>query len=481
MPKTINVLFLAAEADPFVKVGGLGDVGGALPRALRALAADATGGTKLDVRLVLPLHPVIRTDTAALRPAAIFSMERDGAEIPVQVFETSLDGMPVYFINGDPISSVGSVYSSNPTLDAEKYCFFSLAAIEMLKVFNWEPDVIHANDWHAALSLYSVLLKHWNNQMEKVVSVLTVHNLPFMGPDLSVQLPSFGFPLAQSDLPYWSRSMPLPLGLWSADAIVAVSPSYGREILGKEYGCGLDEFLLTRKDQVSGILNGIDMQSFDPATDAALAQTFNAETLVQRANNKAALQEVLGLPVDPNLPLIGSVTRMDPQKGIDLVPDALRKLSDLPWQLVVLGTGDPKLEAQARRLQADFPDRVRAELKYDASLARQIYAGSDMLLMPSRYEPCGLAQMIAMRYGCVPIVRATGGLNDTVVHGQTGFLFQKASASALAGAIREALDAYPDHDHWMNMQLAGMAQDFSWANSALQYFELYQSLLDRKQ
>ncbi len=474
MSQTINILFLAAEAEPFIKVGGLGDVAGSLPRALRALSND---DIKLDVRLVLPYHPAIKADT--LKPLGMFSLARGNAEIQAEIFESVLNGMPVYFIGGEPIHANGSVYSSNYGLDAEKYTFFSLAALELPHHINWLPDVIHGNDWHTALSIYGSLTKRWEEGARHVASVIAVHNLPFMGPDISAVLESYGVQLAQTDLPDWARVMPLPLGLWASDAIVAVSPTYGREILAEQYGCGLDSFLRSRGEAVSGILNGLDTDSFNPADDSALGANFDILTLEKRAINKSFLQERLGLPRDPETPLLAMVSRMDVQKGVDLVFAALKMMKRQKWQAVILGTGDPKLEEAALELQALFPDRVKVETRYDGSLARQIYAGSDMFLMPSRYEPCGLSQMISMRYGCVPIVRAAGGLNDTVTHGVTGFVFEKPHHMALTAAIKSALKIFTDPQKWQAIQRAGMAQDFSWQNSATQYLKLYQSIIKK--
>ena len=472
MPQTINILFLAAEAEPFVKVGGLGDVAGSLPRALRALSNDEV---KLDVRLVLPYHPVIKAES--VKPLGMFPLKRGDTEVQVEAFEASLGGMPVYLINGDPIRANGSVYSLDSKLDAEKYAFFSLAVLELPKHLNWFPDIIHGNDWHTALSLYGSLAKRWEEGARKVASLITLHNLPFMGPDVTSILDGYGVKLAQTDLPEWARVMPLPLGLWASDAIVAVSPTYGREILTPEYGCGLNEFLQFRKDTVHGIVNGLDVVSFNPADDSALGVNYSLETIEKRSGNKGLLQERLGLVNEPETPLLAVVSRMDIQKGIDLALSALKNMKNAKWQAVILGTGDPKLEEAALKLQALYPDRVKVETRYDSGLARQIYAGADMLLMPSRYEPCGLSQMIAMRYGCVPIVRAAGGLNDTVRNGVTGFVFEKIHHMSLASAIKAAMKVYANREKWLSIQRAGMAQDFSWENSAKQYLEIYQSII----
>jgi starch synthase len=473
MSQTINVLFLAAEAEPFVKVGGLGDVAGTLPRALRALSND---DVKVDVRLVLPQHTVIRSNT--FRPVGIYSIPRGKAEIQVEAYEGILDGMPVYFINGDPIRASGSVYSSNNKLDAEKYTFFSLAALELPRQINWTPNIIHANDWHTAIAAYGNLVKRWNEKTRRVSSLVTIHNLPFLGPNVRDILEEYGLPLANTDLPDWARVMPMPLGLWASDSMVAVSPTYADEILHEEFGSGLQDFFRNRSDTLHGILNGLDTASFDPQTDPTLAANFTAESLHLRPRNKAALQERVGLPINPNTPLLGMVSRMDHAKGIDIALKGLKMMAKQDWQLVILGAGDPKLESLAKKLQQDMPGRVCVETRYDAKLARQIYGGSDIFLMPSRYEPCGLSQMIAMRYGSVPLVRAVGGLHDTVTDSETGFVFVDTKVKSFNDTLRRALDLYPDRSRWMNLQKAGMAQDFSWPNSARKYLELYKKLMN---
>ena len=473
MSQTINVLFLAAEAEPFVKVGGLGDVAGTLPRALRALSND---DIKLDVRLVLPHHSVIRSD--GFRPVGMYSIPRGNAEVQVEVYEGNLDGMPVYFISGDPIRASGTVYSSNNTLDAEKYAFFSCAALELPRQLNWEPNIIHVNDWHTALAAYANLVKRWNEKTRRVFSLVTIHNLPFLGPNVRENLEEYGLPLANTDLPEWARVMPMPLGLWASDAMVAVSPTYADEILHEEFGSGLQNFFRSRVDSLHGILNGLDMTSFDPQTDPTLAANFSAETLDLRSRNKAALQERVGLPIDPNVPLLGMVSRMDQAKGIDIALKGLKIMAKQDWQLVLLGAGDLKLEEAAKKLQEALPDRVRVETRYDAKLARQIYGGSDIFLMPSRYEPCGISQMIAMRYGSVPLVRAVGGLHDTVTDSETGFVFIDKTVKSFNDTLRRALQCYPDRSRWLNLQKAGMAQDFSWSNSAKKYLDLYKKLIN---
>ena len=322
MAESLNVLFLAAEAEPFIKVGGLGDVAGSLPRFLRNLPPEFTNGIVPDVRLVLPMHPVLKNDPRGLRPLQIFPLPYRDGDLRVQVYTTSLDGLPVYFLDGEAVASSGSVYSSDPTLDAEKYTFFSLAALELTRQLDWKPNVVHANDWHTALACYGLLLKRWEGEFAGVSSVLTVHNLPFMGPDVSANIEAYGLMQVQTGLPEWANAKPLPLGLWAADAIVAVSPTYAREILTPQFGCGLEDYLHARRESLNGILNGIDDESFNPALDPAIASNFGLPTLERRALDKQALQIRLGLPVEPETPLLGAISRLDPQKGVDLIEPA---------------------------------------------------------------------------------------------------------------------------------------------------------------
>lgn len=479
MPTPIKVLFLAAEAEPYQKVGGLADVAGSLPVALRALSPDDTDGVRLDIRLVLPLHKSTKVKVDALHLVTEFTINRWGGSLIARVFQLSRNQMPVYFIDGDLISSAPTIYSNDLSSDRQKFAFFSLAALEMLGNIGWKPDIIHANDWHTALALFALKARLWNSSPGKIHSLLTVHNLPFMGGDASDVLSSYALtPPTDEILPQWARTQPLPLGLWAADAIVPVSPTYAGEILTPAYGCGLETYLETRKENITGILNGLDLASFNPESDKDLAVNYAADSLDDRAGNKHALLQKLGLSSEASVPILGMVGRIDQQKGVDLAIQVLENLGDHRWQFVLLGSGDPKLEEAVRSLQNRYPDRVRGIFRYDAELARLIYGGADIFMMPSRYEPCGLAQMIAMRYGCVPIVCATGGLKDTVRDGITGFLFQEASAEAMRGALVRALSAFTtQRSKWREFQRNGMAEDFSWLHSARQYAKIYRSFI----
>lgn len=481
--KVLRVLFIAAEADPILKVGGLGDVTGSLPRALRALEPARSMGYALDVRLAIPFHTAISTRNIDYKLAASFEVPRRQAAVPAQAFLTHVGDLPVYLIAGSPIPPGAPVYSQDTQKDGEKYTFFSLAALELARSLGWQPDILHAHDWHTASAVYALALRRSKDAFfTKTRSILTIHNLPFMGAGTEDALASFGIPPLQDPrLPPWGTYQPLPMGLATADALTTVSPTYAQEIMTPEYGCGLQDFLIARSATVTGILNGIDVEAWNPATDPALESNFTPDSLERRLANKQGLLREVALPPKPGLPLIILISRMDYQKGVDIAVEALRLLADLPWQAVLLGTGDQGIEANARQLEAEFPNRVRALLRYDGAMSRKLYGSGDILIMPSYYEPCGITQMIAMRYGCIPVARATGGLCDTIVDRDapepgTGFLFEQSNPAALAAAIRRALACFSQPDKWRERQACAMRQDFSWEQSAREYAGIYHRL-----
>ncbi len=477
--KPFKILFLCSEAAPLIKVGGLGDVAGSLPGALRSLPEGP------DVRVCLPLYPAIKESSLNLTPRTSFEINHKDGPLRADIFESAVNGVPFYFIDGQPVAVSNDVYSGNNHQDGLKFVFFSLAAMELARILDWKPDILHAQDWHTAPAIYNLYrIRRKDKFYSQTRSLLTVHNLPYLGHGADKALIEFGLPpIKGSALPKWNRGLPLPQGLLAADKINTVSPGYAREILTNEFGAGLEEFLRSRQEDLSGILNGLNLDNWDPEFDPLLVKNYTSETLNKRAENKSGLQAELGLEIDPEKPLLAMINRMDHQKGVDLVPDALRTLADPNWQMVILGTGDPELEEAAKQLDNDYP-QVTAVLQYDGSLARRIYSGSDLILIPSRYEPCGLTQMIAMRYGCLPLARSTGGLKDTIVddrvngqEGSTGFLFSQANPQALAKAIQRALEVYKDPEYWQSLQRRGMKTDFSWEKSAHKYFELYKEML----
>lgn len=476
-----KILFLAAEAAPLVKVGGLGDVAGSLPKAISRLAL----GQPIDIRIVLPYHAAIQQKLPGLPIVASFPLYAGEVEIPVAVHQAIIDDIKWYFISGPPIPKDGEVYSIDNREDGWKFLFFSLAALEFPERIGWRPDIIHSNDWHTALTIYCLKYRKQNDPFyRKIRSVLTIHNLTFMGGGTDEAFDGFGLPPSTADdLPWWAKKMPLPLGLQAADRIVAVSPTYAQEILGPVYGCGLEGFLQHRQDRIVGIVNGLDQDSWNPAADSMLASPFSVKNLEPRLKNKRALAREFNLDDDPSIPLLILISRMDLQKGCDLAIEGLFRLQHLPWQALFLGTGNPYLEESCRELAAQLPTRVRTAMRFDGGLSRRMYAGGDILLMPSRYEPCGLAQMIAMRYGCIPVAHATGGLKDTIIDFSekdrgTGFLFEEANAQVFAQTLQRALAIFEVRSAWSDIQKRGMAQDFSWEKSARAYSRLYQELLE---
>ena len=474
MTEKMKVLFLAAEAAPFIKIGGLADVAGALPRALRKLPKQP------DVRLALPLHKQIDLTRLPRKQVASFEIEHSSGPLPATVYETVLEGMPVYLIDGPPFQEAAQVYSSDAQTDGYKYTFFSLAALELCKQLQWAPDVVHANDWHTAPAIYALkTIMKYDLFFAMTRTLITIHNLPYLGNGAGPALREFGLqPAEGTPLPWWAQDMPLPMGLLTADKINTVSEGYAHEILTEPYGSGLHEFLATRLPDLSGIPNGLDIERWNPATDPALKENYNSAGLMPRKTNKLALLKELDLQPNLKPALLAFIGRMDRQKGVDIAIEALRKVADLPWQAVILGSGDSEIEGWVRSLAHDYPNRVHAAIRYDEGLSRRILGGADFMLIPSRYEPCGLIQMSAMRYGCVPVARATGGLKDTIIDyhagpSSTGFLFEQTSPEAMADALRRALAVYDDRRRWPYLQKRGMRRDFSWDRSALQYFKLY--------
>ena len=307
---------------------------------------------------------------------------------------------------------------------------------------------------------------------------MTIHNLSYMGGDLGDLLPGFGLTrYTGNDLPAWSTNQAMPLGLWAADAIIPVSETYAREIGTAEFGCGLDDYLTRRRDSITGIVNGLDTGYWDPKTDEFIQVKYNQNSIGKKQINKAYLQQVFNLTVDDQIPLLGMVTRLDHQKGVDLVIQALEALSRLRWQFVLLGVGEPLLQNDLMALRDKFPKKIGLAFRFDNPLSHLIYAGVDILLMPSRFEPCGLSQMIAMRYGTIPVVTRTGGLQDTVIDGRTGFFMDEATPVKLALVLKHAFRIYKDKSLWTKMQKNTMRQDFSWEGSAKKYAAIYLDLV----
>lgn len=479
-PPKLSVLFIAAEAEPFVRVGGLGDVSGALPHALRRICQANGHEAQIDIRLAIPYYGCISTTGVEVEKIADFSVQSTSGPEIAHVFMTHSQGLPVYLIGGDPIHRDSPVYSKDFESDAEKFVFFSLACTQLPAEIGWPIDILHANDWHTAIALHQIKQLHSKKSAYAgIQKILSIHNLPFMGTGSEKALKHYRVkPAVNPNLPVWARSLPLPMGMDAADEILTVSPRYAEEIQTPVFGCDLQEYIKTRKEHLRGIVNGLDTTVWNPQTDTLISQNYSFDSLDKRAENKTALQRELGLPVDSKIPLLTYVGRMDHQKGVDLLLDVLGKIKSVNWQAVILGTGHKDLEEAALLLQQKYPDRVKAITRFDTALSHRIYAGADALAMPSRYEPCGLSQLIAMRYGCIPIVSATGGLVDTVIpvddkRDGTGFLFKANETSELRNMLRFAASIYADPSAWRKIQISAMKKDYSWDRSAQEYADLY--------
>jgi starch synthase len=461
-----RVLFATPECAPLTKTGGLGDVSAALPAALRALG--------LDVRVLLPgYRPVLEglrpcsEEIAVLGKSARLLEGRLPSGVPLYV----LDCPELYVRDGGPYQDPHAHDWPDNPLRFGVFCKAAALLAGGASPLDWKPDVLHSQDWPAALAAVFLTL-----EPARAASVLTVHNLAFQGNFDPAWVSRLGLPpewFSVQTLEFHGRMSFLKGGLASADAITTVSPRYAREILGEEHGCGLDGLLRSRAGALTGIVNGIDTVLWNPECDPLIASRYDAATLDAKRANKAALQQRLGLPLEPELPLLGTVGRLTHQKGSDLIADAAEALVETPAQLVVLGTGDRAIEQALRAAAARLPGRMAVAFGFEEALAHLIEAGSDVFLMPSRYEPCGLNQMYSQRYGTPPVARATGGLADTIADGASGFLFERAEPAALVAAVRRAAALWRDPQRWRALQRRAMARDFSWAEPARRYADLY--------
>ncbi|HTR01960.1 MAG TPA: glycogen synthase [Thermoanaerobaculia bacterium] len=468
----MRILMLAAEAAPLAKVGGLADVVGSLPRALQKLGHD--------VRVALPGYGAVDWSRWAPERLRTFPVYTTWGTVDAEVWQTDVEGIPHWLITGPPIPRERWIYGRSIEEDGPKFVFFSLAALWASEAAAWKPDVVHAHDSHTGAAVWWLGTEGRENPyFRDVASVFTIHNLPYAAQGAGKALGDYK--LRRSDallaLAEGYRDSLMGIGILAADWLTTVSPTYAREILSPEGGKGLDGVLRARADRLEGILNGIDTESWDPAADPDLIANFDAGTLDKRARNKTELQREAGLEPDPRMPLLSAVSRLVKEKGFDIAVPAIRRWLERGGQFVLLGTGDPALEHEYAQLEIRYPHRASVRLRFDARYARRIYGGADAIVLPSRYEPCGLAQMIAMRYGCVPIARRTGGLADTVVDAgdpdATGLMFDGFDAWALWDALDRALKVYAQPAKWAELQRNGMGRDFSWSRSGRAYAAVY--------
>ena len=471
----MKILYATSEAIPLIKTGGLADVSGALPPALRQIGVDC--------RVLLPGYPKVLeklgpADTVATVPgpagspdARLLMGRLPGTDTPLYV----LDAAQAYQRQGGPYQDVtGHDFADN----AWRFALLSHTAALLAcaqSPLDWRPDLLHCNDWQTGLAP-----AYLNFMGRPVPSVITVHNLAYQGIFPPLALPGLGLPpesFSIHGVEYYGNLSFLKAGLYYADRITTVSPSYAEEIQRNPLGMGMQGLLADRRANLRGILNGIDPGEWNPASDPHLPAGFTARGLAGKKRCKQALQREMGLAPDADVPLFGVIARMTHQKGLDLVLAVAEGIVHRGGQLVMLGTGDKALEQAVRDTAARHPGRIACFIGYDEGLSHRIEAGSDSFLMPSRFEPCGLNQMYSLRYGTPPVVHATGGLRDTVQDGVNGFVFPEPTAHALWVAVDRALAAYADPASWKKLVRAGMAQDFSWIHSAKDYAALYRTVL----
>ncbi|MDP1581481.1 MAG: glycogen synthase GlgA [Candidatus Didemnitutus sp.] len=472
----LKVLLVTSEMEPFVKVGGLADMVGALPKEVAALGHD--------VRVVCPLYgSTKRVGTWSARPEPL------GVDVGAQAawartWETTLpdSAVPAYFIEHEQYFGRPEVYSETDD-NPFRFALFCRATLALCEQLDWIPDVIHCHDWTTGLLPVMLNTTLRDKPIGNAATVFTIHNMEHQGLSPHAIVDYARLPAAEyrgDSIESMGQVNMLKAALYHASKITTVSPTYAEEIRRRDGGCGLDHVLRFRGADLLGILNGVDTASWDPATDKALPANYTATDLAGKATCKATLQARLDLTVDAKVPVFGVVARLVHQKGLDLLAESIGHIVErMKVQFAVLGSGDARVEAEFKKAVARYPGRVGAHIGFDGKLARLIQAGSAAFVMPSRAEPCGLTQMYALRYGTLPIVRATGGLVDTVVdQGEqgrgTGFIFREANSAALYQAIGRACATYYDRpDEWRAMQLRGMAVDFSWANSAARYADCY--------
>ncbi|MTD38028.1 glycogen synthase GlgA [Erwinia sp. CPCC 100877] len=474
----MNVLFCTAECAPFFKTGGLGDVAGALPKELAK--------KNLHMNVALPYFSQIpQSYKEQCEEVTDFYVKVGEQSQPCSIKRLNLAKVTYYFIDNSAYFGRENLYGYDD--DGERFAFFSQAIIEMLAKIDLSPELIHVNDYHTAMIPFLLKEKYTQPELSSIKTLLTIHNIEFQGVfDRKTITEYFGLELAE-DAPAAAETNEnlnyLKQGILYADWVNTVSLTYAEEIQTSEFGFGLDQILHEQRAKLSGILNGIDYELNDPAADAFLAANFSAADLAGKKIDKETLQKQLNLPVRAEVLLIGIVSRLTAQKGFALVLEGLEQLLKEDLQLVLLGTGDPKLEASYQEYAQRYPQKFAAKLTFDLAAAQQIYAGADLFLMPSIAEPCGLSQMIAMRYGTLPVVHEVGGLKDTVVPFDkaeaTGFVFADFDVESLLASVNAAVTLFKnDQSTWVTMVQTAMNKDFSWEKSSQKYLELYQDVTE---
>jgi starch synthase len=476
----VKVLFAVSECVPFVKTGGLADVAGALPKELKKLGTE--------VHVMLPYYSLISDE---FKKSLQFNTS---IEVPVGsmnqycgIYNMELDGITYHFIDNEYYFHRSSLYGQDD--DGERFSFFSKAVLECLPHLDFIPDVIHSHDWHTAMVNFLLKFQYRHQPMyAKIKTVYTIHNLQFQGifPFEEIgellRLDQQYFNMEQ--LEFYGNVNFMKGGIVSSDIVTTVSPTYKEEIQFPYFGERLDGLLRKHSDKLIGIVNGIDDAVYNPRVDRDIAVTYDLDTIEGKLENKKVLQQHFGLPENESTPIIAMVTRLTSQKGLDLVLHVFHEMIQDDVQFILLGSGDHHFENFFNQMTREYPDKVKVYIGFNEALAHQIYAGADLFLMPSQFEPCGLGQLIALQYGTIPIVRETGGLNDTVqsydesTHIGNGFSFKNLNAHDLLHTVRRALNFYHQNENWSRLIQNAMTRDYSWLQSAKKYNEIYEELLE---
>ncbi|HBT78854.1 MAG: glycogen synthase GlgA [Selenomonas sp.] len=479
----MKVLFVAAEAVPFAKTGGLADVAGSLPKELR--------NQGVDVRVIMPKFGKISEEfRQQMEHVYDGELQVSWRTKFVGLDKLDYDGVTFYFVDNEEYFNREGFYGYDD--DAERFSFFSRAVLNLLPAMDFWPDVIHTNDWHAGLVNVFLKLEHMDDERySKIRTLYTIHNLKYQGvfpknvmPDvLGLDWKYFN----NGDLEFYDAVNFMKGGLIYADYISTVSHTYAQEIQYPYFGEHLDGLLRSRKDDLYGIINGLDYERYNPRTDKNLFETYDVDSFDRKIDNKTELQTLLGLPTERRVPMVALVSRLVEPKGMDLIVRMMDEiLQHEKIQFVLLGTGEKRYEDWFKGLAWRFPREVSVNIRFSNQLAQRIYAAADIFLMPSNYEPCGIGQLIAMRYGAIPVVRETGGLKDTVIPYDkstgrgTGFVFRDYNAHEMMYALKRALTAYGNFAEWHQLVQNAMKADYSWQKSAKKYIELYEQLLKKK-
>lgn len=479
----MKVMFAVSECVPFIKSGGLADVAGSLPKELVKQGTEVT--------IIMPKYRDIPEKyLSSLEKVMDFRVQVGWRNQYCGLEKLEQDGITFYFIDNEDYFKRPGLYGYFD--DGERFSFFNRAVLESLSYLSYYPDIIHCHDWHTAMIPFMLNVDYkWRREYSQIKTVFTIHNLQFQG---IMPRGALGDLLNLNDdyfttdqLEFYGNINFMKAALIASDKITTVSPTYMKEIQTDYYGEKLNQLLTLRQSDLTGIINGIDEEVYNPATDDVIIQKYSNTNISGKVQNKLDIQKLFGLKEDETIPIISMITRLTSQKGLELVRHVFHEIMEENVQFLVLGTGDPEFENFFREMEFKYPDKCKAYIGFDESLAHKIYAGADLFLMPSKFEPCGLGQLIALQYGNIPIVRETGGLNDTVfsynelTNSGNGFSFTNFNAHDMLYTIRRALHLYEDKDVWSTIVKNAMTMDNSWAQSAFKYNQLYAELISRSE